>query len=161
MAEVCLTRGMLALVDDADMQAVQQHRWFWQPTQRGRGGGYAYTAIKGRTVYMHRLILTAPDGVEVDHANGDGCDNRRQNLRLCSHSLNMANQRSAPGVSGYRGVHPTQSSVRPFTVKLRCGGVDYRAGRFADVIDAAKAYDDLAIKHFGPFASLNFPEGGR
>lgn len=84
--EIQLSRGMVALVDEADFAAVNTSRWSFQPNRRI---GYAIRGVrdsdgKYRSQLMHRFIMDAPAGEFVDHINGNGLDNRRANLRLCT-----------------------------------------------------------------------------
>lgn len=88
---VPLSHGKVALVDDSDWEAVSKFRW-------GRcGGGLQIYAARSRhkeqlsPQYMHRFLLDEPMGGEVDHINGNGLDNRRENLRVVSHGENLLN----------------------------------------------------------------------
>ena len=94
MREIVLTQGKVALVDDADHEWLNQWKWYacqnnhtWY-VQRAR---HKDEAPGPSRVYMHRLILSAGDGLEVDHRDGDGLNNRRDNLRLATHALNNKN----------------------------------------------------------------------
>lgn len=160
-AEVPLGRsGAVALVDAADLPLVARYRW-----TRVRGGSradprlrYAATIIREggakRQVFMHRLLLGAKVGQEVDHINHDGLDNRRVNIRLCSRAENLRNRRSPGSLSGYRGVQEGKPG-RWNAVIMR----DYRAvriGSFGDPVAAAVAYDVAARGLHGEFALLNF-----
>lgn len=155
LTRVPLPHGMFTIVDTADAHLVTGgHRW--RVNSHGyaiRGGGRARIPA----VSMHRLILCAPKGSEVDHINGDKLDNRRSNLRLCAHAENLRN--SAPyrnNTSGFKGVTwHTQSCKWRATIK-----VNYRQislGLYASAIEAAHAYDEAARAHFGPYARINFP----
>lgn len=106
-------------------------------------------------VAMHRFIMNAPAGIEVDHRNGDGLDNRRRNLRLATHLQNTANNHRKPGLSGFRGV-----TARPwgaFEVRVRSNSRTIKLGFFRDPVLAALAYDEKAAEINGEFAFLNFP----
>jgi len=93
--EISLTQGLVAIVDAGDYVWLSKWKWF---AKVGGCGGDAYAArsvrINGKvkTVRMHRLIMDAPDGMEVDHINGNTMDNRRCNLRIVSKSENLANR---------------------------------------------------------------------
>lgn len=97
MKMIPLTRGKVALVDDADYSDLMQ--WNWQALCC-RNKPYKAYAVRCRrvsdglgpkTILMHRVLLAAPDGLEGDHINGNGLDNQRANLRLASRSLNAQN----------------------------------------------------------------------
>lgn len=143
-----------AMIDRADAELVVPSRWQlvngYARTERRIAGRRTYT-------YMHRLIVAAPAGIEVDHLNLDRLDNRRSNLRLATRSQNMANggQRS-DNSSGYRGVS-WSSRDRIWQVHVRIDGKSRYVGRFDDLEAAARAYDAAAAAAFGQFARLNFP----
>jgi len=151
---VQLSRGKVAYVDEADYEAVSAHRWAAKPSDQADERWYAFGWVGGRNVYMHRLILGAPEGVLVDHINGDGLDNRRSNLRLCTRSQNNMNRAARLGPSGYRGVHEYKGRWR---AQLEVEGLIVRTNGFVDPAFAARAYDALAREFHGAFAVLNFP----
>lgn len=98
-----LTQGKFALVDAEDASQLSAHKWHAVLIHRA---WYAATHGSSGRIYMHKFLLVAPTGFEVDHINGDGLDNRRSvNLRLATHQQNLANQRlNKANTSGYRGV---------------------------------------------------------
>ena len=100
---------------------------------------------------MHRVILGLPTGDprHVDHANGDGLDNRRVNLRLASMTENARNQRVRLHSSQYKGVSAFRRTHR-WTAAIHLG-------YFLTERAAAEAYDDAARRLFGEFARCNFP----
>jgi hypothetical protein len=160
--EIPLSRGLVALVDDEDFGRVSQFKWSAADAGRGRFYASRGTMKKGRrqTIYMHRFIMSAPAGCEVDHRNGDSLDNRRSNLRLCTRSQNQIN-RPTPTDKAFpwRGVTTVNSAKRPYRVQIRTTvGRRLYIGCFADPVEAARAYDDAARKYHGEFARLNFPE---
>lgn len=99
MRSVPLTRGLVALVDDADFDLVSAFSWY---AQRGANTHYAYNRSARLnngarlTIQMHRLILDlgpwARGGVEVDHVDRNGMNNQRSNLRIVTHAENAANR---------------------------------------------------------------------
>jgi hypothetical protein len=112
--------------------------------------------------YLHRLIVEAPSGSDVDHINGDGLDNRRCNLRVTDRSQNMANQRRPAGTSGYRGVRQSNGGrCKPWTAILTVNGQAIRSCGHPTAEAAARARDAMALEHFGEHAVLNFPPDGR
>lgn len=131
------------------------------PRNQSNCGFYAATNIKtnGRWVtrYMHRLIMLAPKGLQVDHIDGNGLNNTRANLRLCERSLNNVNRRLGyTPKSGFRGVY--QDTGGPlFYARIWSGGSAKRLGYFRNAEEAARAYDAAAVQEFGEFAVLNFP----
>jgi hypothetical protein len=84
--------GLVALVDDADYDWLSQWNWTAISTHR-KNGGYAVRMENQKMILMHRQILDAPEGAEVDHINGNGLDNRRSNLRFATRRQGQANRR--------------------------------------------------------------------
>lgn len=149
-----IERGAVALVDDADFAWLNQ--WRWRVLKPPRGGLYAARTTTGRrTLLMHRVILDAPRGMETDHRNGNGLDNRRQNLRLATKSENQHNQKpqTRPKSSRFKGVHLTQGGKWAATIKT--GGKVVYLGTFFSETEAAGAYDNAAKQRFGEFALTN------
>lgn len=155
MAQVQLSRGLTAIVDDADLHLLTGYSWYAKPIIRETGGFYACATIGGKTTYMHRLLLAARKGEIVDHANGDGLDNRRANIRLCSLSQNNANSERGKGAStGLRGVYLNHNGFR---ASVGRGKAMWKGPTRKNPIVAAVDYDREAARRFGKFARLNFP----
>ncbi len=106
---------------------------------------------------MHRVILQPTDGKQTDHINHNTLDNRRQNLREATPLENSRNKKQGKGKSRYKGVSPVKGR---WIAQIGIGGQNY-IGSYKTEIDAAKAYDAAAMKHFGEFARLNFTQGGQ
>jgi hypothetical protein len=104
--------------------------------------------------YMHRLIVGAEDGFQVDHINGDTLDNRRENLRVCSQFENQRNMR--PRSRGTKGVHFTvnRSHLKsPWQAYITFNRKRKHIGYFCTMEEAQAAYNKEAVKLFGDFAS--------
>lgn len=149
-----LTKGQVAKVDLEDLDLLLPHKWCLVA-----GGKYAGRKVDGGTQYMHKLIMNHPK-LPVDHINGDTLDNRRSNLRICTHSQNSKNRRpnSSVGSSIYKGVD-YQPRYGRWRARIR---IDYKPiylGDFDSEIEAAKAYNDAAIRFHGEYASINRIEG--
>lgn len=166
MRRILLTRSMSALVDDDDFEALSVFRWF-AVKSRANGTYYAKRMDGKRWLAMHREIMSAPAGYYVDHINGDGLDNRRANLRVCTNRQNCQNQqrpkRLATKTSRFKGVY-LDKRRGSWVARIRAGAPDSSGaarkltlGEFKNEEDAARAYDRAALEHFGEFASLNFP----
>jgi hypothetical protein len=136
-----------ALVDEPDIWLASR-AWHLSPE------GYASGHDGRRTVYMHRLIAKAPDGLEVDHINRNRLDNRRSNLRLTDRAGNARNKTATR--SRFRGIRQVGSF---WGVRLRHEGIRHVLNGFATAEDAALAYDIVAIALFGVYAPTNFDYG--
>lgn len=150
---VPLTRNEISIVDEEDYDRVNEHIWF----SSGRGNHIQAIAHFGKsTILMSRFIMNAKSGEEVDHINHDTLDNRRSNLRLCSHAENHRNLvKFKNGItSKFKGV-----CFDPSRKKYRAYGVlnykQHHIGRFDKELDAATAYNAWASEHHGEFACLN------
>ena len=82
------------IVDTQDYERLKRFKW---RLRKDKTTCYAITTYKGNTVSLHRLLLNAPKGFEVDHINGDGLDNRRDNLRVVTHQENMQKKSVSKG----------------------------------------------------------------
>lgn len=114
-------------------------------------GQYVQVSVDGVAVLLHKLIF--PEAEEVDHRNGNGLDNRRENLRPATHRQNLANQRPQVGRSSrFKGVSwdVGRSKWRAYIDKPQ-----RHLGRFSDEIEAVRAYNFAALEAWGEFALLN------
>lgn len=150
MREIKLTNSdLVALVDDEDYELASKYVWRALKTKAG------HVYANHSNFLLHRLITKAPKGLVVDHINCNGLDNRKTNLRVCTHSQNKAwgTQKPRPNnTSGYRGVvyHGNKWSAR-----IKVNYVRQVLGSFDTREAAALAYNEAALKHFGPYARLN------
>lgn len=141
---VPLPKGLFALVDDADFDAVIARKW--RVVTARNGLRYAYTG----KIPMHRFVF---GDVLVDHKNSDGLDNRRENLRQCSQKQNVWNRRKLrPTASRFKGVRREPNS---WLAEIEQGGVKLMLGRFTSEFAAARQYDRSARIFFGQFAKTN------
>lgn len=142
------TNGYEILVDDSVYAWASKYRW----SVNSHSDRDSKTVMHTRThIAMHRLIMGNPRGKFVDHIDGNQLNNQRSNLRLCTNSQNLRNQKiNSRNTSGYKGV-----TFRKDRNKFRAIILDRFIGYYDTAIDAAKAYNQAAIKEFGEFARLN------
>ncbi len=156
MKEIQLTRKRVALVDNRDYEQLNQ--WNWYANKNSPNHWYACRrkqVDKNRSLFlMHRVILKAPRHLQVDHINGDGLDNRRINLRLCTQSQNSHNQKTVFGSSKYKGVYWNKIG-KQWRAHIGISGKVIHLGYFRSEKKAALAYDEIAIKLVGEFAFTN------
>lgn len=158
MREIALTKGLVTVIDDADFDMLAAYRW-----HAASSGGAFYAKHsqsvdgKSRPLWMHRFIMGSPVGMIVDHIDGNPLNNRRANLRVVTHAQNMKNQRKSQkkgGCSPYKGVSRRGSK---WIMQMKADYVQIRSGPYETALEAAFAYDEMARKHHGEFARLNFP----
>ncbi|MBP7052683.1 MAG: HNH endonuclease [Phycisphaerae bacterium] len=147
-----LTEGLYAYVDAADYEWLS--RWNWHITS----GGYPARSGRGKQIFMHREIMQPPDGMVVDHADGNKANNCRFNLRVCTRKENQGNLRKQRGAcSQFKGVSYSRRHGKYFA-QCDFGGVHRWLGFCKDEIEAARTYDRAAVEECGEFARVNFPQ---
>lgn len=154
-----LSQGKVAIVDAADFDVLAQFKWHAHKCGANFCGARGISTKNGKRsiLLMHRAIMSAPQGVSVDHINHDPLDNRRANLRLCTHSENCKNRTShKDATSQYVGVC-WYARRGKWMARLHNNGKAVFLGYFQSEKDAAVAYDTAARIHFGEFANPNFP----
>lgn len=154
---IFLSNGKECLVDDADYPWASQYKWHENTF------GYAGRQKQVRGIRagfkMHRELVNAPKGLDVDHINGNKLDNRRVNLRLATRQENARNKRAQKNNKcGYKGVSP---SGKKFRASIRINKKQIHLGMFATSDAAAHARDKAEKEMFGEFANCNFSEGSQ
>lgn len=148
---ITLTDGMVCAIDGTDLSLVSQYTWFHKEYN---GCEYAVTYTGGKTIFMHRLIMGDPKGLQVDHEDGNGLNNQRSNLRVATYPQNQANQRlSKANTLGYKGIVRLPSGR--YRAQAKCYGVRYYLGAYDTKEEAAKIYDAFMVTQFGDFAMTN------
>lgn len=147
MKQIPLSQGKFALVDDDMYETINKRPW--QLSTKG----YAVNRSRGVTTHMHRLVLPPPDGMFIDHIDGDKLNNQRSNLRVCTNQQNHANRGlNKNNTSGYKGVIVNGSK---WEARIKFNYKTLHLGSFSDIIDAAQMYNAKAKELFGEFARLN------
>jgi hypothetical protein len=150
--QIPLPCGRAVLVDDEDAELVSGYPWHHT---KGHAS-YSDASTDKNARYMHRMIMGDPEDKEIDHINGNGLDNRKINLRVCTHAQNMKNRkkRSSPTSSTYKGVSWHKREGK-WIARIYSDGICYYLGYYDDEVKAARAYNDRARELHGEFCSLN------
>jgi len=181
--KIKLTQGKESIVDDDNYEMLMKfapakfkrnrekgHGWYASKQHKSSTGlFYAATNVwvpelgRQRTVFMHKVILNPPKGKFTDHVNGDGLDNRKENLRVCTTAQNNANRgKNCTNTVGYKGVTTAKGREhvnKKYKAVLRTGNKAHFLGNYMTKEEAALAYDTKAKEVYGKFARLNFPNG--
>jgi hypothetical protein len=158
---ITLTKDKVAIVDESDYARISIYNWV------AKKHGRTFYATRGKLIdgkrvelKMHRLILNLPpeDGRIPDHINGNGLDNRKQNLRISSSVLNQYNtRRRIDNTSGFKGVQFHKPTSK-WTAKIKINKVRHHLGYYTSAEEAARAYDRAAISLRGiENTVVNFP----
>ena len=159
MKQILLSRGLVALVDDAGYERVMA-AGPWYPTPPRNGRTYAQRGVrklngKRTTQKLHMFLTGWP---QTDHRNGNGLDNQRRNLRPATRAQNNANaRRRTDNTSGFKGVSWNKRYSRWYA-RIHTDGRYRFLGSFTDPEAAARVYDAAAAELFGEFARPNFPK---
>lgn len=152
--KIRLNKGKHAIVSKKDYERVIKYKWHFNKN------GYAVRNVKrgsGEETYMHRIIMEEhlTEGLLVDHKNGNGLDNRRENLRVCTKTQNQQNQKPRhTSVSKYKGVGYYKRDKK-WRARIISNKKDIELGKFEDEKEAALAYDKAAEKYHGEYSWLN------
>lgn len=125
-----------------------------------RREGYTRICINQKNHYLHRLVWIWHYGelpkCDIDHIDGNPSNNKIENLRLATRSQNMYNAVKKKQVtsSKYKGVCFIKRSNK-WRALINFEKTTISMGHFLTELEAAKAYNDGAIKYFGKFARLN------
>jgi hypothetical protein len=158
MREIKLTKGFVAMIDDDDYDLLNTHHWYTSISKtHHKTNYYACCMHEYKYMSMHQFIIgKAPKGYIVDHKDGNGLNNRRDNLRYVTKSQNAQNMTTKKtGSSKYKGVAYSKFAKK-FQAHYMKDYKHYHLGYFNNEIDAAIAYDSAVRIAFGEFARTNF-----
>lgn len=159
--EISLSRGLVALVDDEDYERVSRHKWYAHAGPNTFYGRSKSPSADGRPMLLHHFILGIDGRVRIDHANGNGLDCQRSNMRPATRQQNAHNTcLRSDNKSGFKGV-TWKKEKRRWEANIRIpGGKQIYLGRFLKREHAALEYDRAARAYFGEFACVNFANDG-
>lgn len=148
-----LTQGYSASIDEEDSELVSGYSWC---VLKNKHNTYAKTTTNDKTVLLHRLIAHASDIEEVDHIDGDGLNNQRGNLRICTSVQNKHNTKvRCDNALGYRGVYYNKREDKYYAQIKPPEELRVFIGSFDTPEEAALAYNKAAFDFFGEFARCN------
>lgn len=161
MAIIKTSRNKEVIVDDEIYRQIEN---FSVSSYRLKGKSASYAVLnfnRHNRPLLHRWVIGAKPGQIVDHINGDGLDNRKSNLRICTHRQNCLNHKKHKrGVLKYIGVgigsKNEKGEITSYCLTLHINGERYNE-LWNDLVSCAMRRDQLAIKYHGEFARLNFP----
>ena len=150
MKEIQLRNSPLkAIIDDDDFECVSQYKWTLQ------SGGYVRTFVGKSVLYLHRLVMGASGKLEIDHIDRNKLDCRKSNLRFATRTQNSANKDCNKGnpikVKGVRW----DDTRNKYLARIGYDGITKNLGRYVNLIDAARAYNEAAIRIYGEYANIN------
>jgi hypothetical protein len=152
-----LTQNKFALLDKEDFIKLNKYKWYayfdgynWYAARRFLIGN-----PKRLMTRLHTFLMKPPKGKEVDHINGDSLDNRRKNLRICTHSENCQNRKKRlDNTSGFKGVYWSKRSNK-WVANIQIKSKRIYLGGFISKIKAAEAYQKANIKYHGKFSRIS------
>lgn len=154
-AKIILPCGEECLIDKDDVDIVSLLHWkkYKNPLNKT---AYAHCIIPiinegSKVIYLHRLILNLKKGVHADHIDGNGLDNRKINLRSCSHAQNMRNSRRGKSNSGIKGVN-FHNTTGKWRARIMLNRKEYSLGYFKTKEEAVNAYNQESIKLHGEYS---------
>lgn len=143
----CKGNPFKVLFDDADLIIFESRRW-------GINKGYLCHGATHSS--FHRLLLNCPKNLQIHHIDHNKLNNCRSNLQIVTHRQNSTHRfKRIDNKSGFIGVswHKRQEK---WIAYIKLNNKFKHIGYFTDLVEAAKARDDLAKKYYGEFAMLNF-----
>jgi hypothetical protein len=153
MKIVYSNKGQEILVDDEDYELVCDIRWSLN------NRGYAFGGKNGERFSIHRFVMNAKQGLQIDHIDGDKLNNQKYNLRETNNKLNNAyrppSKANALGLKGVTEIKHRPELKKRFRARIHADGKERSLGIYATPEEAALAYNEAAVKEYGEFAWLN------
>lgn len=161
MKEIPLTRGKFAVVDNENFDSLSQNKWhYWIDPKSLVEYAVRHKKIKGKVqrLMMHREITRSSHNLVIDHRNGNGLDNRRENLRTCTKVQNNMNRKpNKSNQTGLKGIS-WNTQIRKWKAGIGFKGKAINLGHYYDKRTAALVYRLFSVLYYGEFA---FSERGK
>lgn len=145
------------LIDDEDFQKIKDLKFYVDNSKISKTYYIVYYDKEYKNVKkLHRFLMNCPKGKVVDHINGNGLDNRKENLRICTHRENLYNHKPHKNSKNlHKGVVFYKNKRKPYYSFIHVNGKTRYLGCYINAEEAALAYNQAAIKYFGNYAKLN------
>ena len=136
------SKGKSFTFDLDDLEEVKKYTWQVYTTTNKK----QYVRCSFLRKSLHRFLLNPPKEYVVDHINGDTLNNTRANLRVCSHTQNMRNQKLRKNnTSGVKGVYKIRDKYR---ATIRFNKKDIHLGMFETIEEAKQVRLEAEKKYF-------------
>lgn len=145
--EITATNGYKFYIDQTDVEKAKRYKW---SVSRAADGVISVTNSKGEGISTFLMDSHAP--YEVDHKDRNRLNNRRSNLRICTHQQNRFNhnlqKNNTSGVSGVR----LNKARNKYVARIKFCGYDVHLGYYKDfesAVQARNAGADFLFDDFG------------
>ena len=135
------------VVSIEDLPLIKGYKWY------ENSNGYAMSRVnKKEQIFLHRLIINPPKEMYVDHIDGNPLNNKRENLRVCTHQQNIMNQKlRVDNKSGIKGV-AWDERREMWRARIHANGKDNHLGYFTNREEAKKSRLAAELKYFGEYS---------
>lgn len=158
--EIPIVKSDLKILVDED----DYHRFAWLNWYLNDNGYVVMDVPKPKRnlfpakVRLHRLIIAAPSGMDVDHINGNKLDNRKSNLRVCTRSENLQNKEQGwTDPHRLKGAYLNKRSKEfPYMSSIQIPGSSPKKSKYLGVfkteIEAHEAYMKASLELHGEYS---------
>lgn len=144
-----------AIIDEQDFDRISQFTWHSVDNDGTGSRYYATCSIRGKTTYMHRMVMGAQAGESIDHIDGNGLNNSRSNLRFVTQSENNLNQKiRSDNTSGHKGISWCPDREK-YQVYVNINRKRKSLGRYRTLEEAIYVRDRAVKEHYGEFSREN------